>query len=71
MPHASYSLQRAFWPIWKWEADYHGEMSSVGYALSKASARWAARGWLRARGGEGTRRRLTGEFPETTRIAAE
>lgn len=50
MPFASYSVRRAGWPLWKWEADYHGEAAAQGYSLTKGAARWAARGWLRNRG---------------------
>lgn len=46
MPRASYHLRRAVWPLWKWEADYDGAAVRRGYALSKASARRAARSWL-------------------------
>jgi hypothetical protein len=53
VPHASYSVRRLVWPVWKWEADYRGEATARGYRLSKNGARWAARRWLRNRRGPG------------------
>jgi hypothetical protein len=65
MPHATYNLRRPVWPIWKWEADYHGELTAQGYALSKRSARWAARCWLRSR-----RRPIAAETRVPNKLAA-
>ena len=50
MAFASYSVRRTVWRVWKWEADYRGEAEARGYSVTKAAARWAARGWLRSRG---------------------
>jgi hypothetical protein len=48
MPHASYRVHRVAWLFWRWEADHRGRASRRGYALSRLSARWAARSWLRS-----------------------
>jgi hypothetical protein len=47
MPYASYQICRLTGPVWRWQACHHGELSNVGYVLSKAAARRAARTWLR------------------------
>ena len=47
MAFASYSVRRAVWPLWRWEASYCGEATARGYSMTKMSARRAARGWLR------------------------
>lgn len=46
MPYLNYTVSRAFGPIWKWEAFYHGEASAQGYRLTRDAARKSARGWL-------------------------
>jgi hypothetical protein len=48
MAYASYRLHRIGWVAWRWVADYRGERSCRGMALTERSARSAARSWLQA-----------------------
>lgn len=47
MQYADYTVRRLAWPVWRWQANYYDEVAGGGYAFSRASARRAARSWLR------------------------
>lgn len=48
MAYASYRLHRIGWVAWRWVAEYRGELSGKGVALTEGAARAAARAWLQA-----------------------
>ena len=48
MAYANYRLHRIGGLCWRWVAEWHGESTKTGLALSERAARWAARSWLRS-----------------------
>jgi len=47
VPYASYNLALLMGLIWRWEVEIDGAPVRRGLALSKDSARWAARNYIR------------------------
>jgi len=47
LSYSHYRLWRTWWFVWRWEATYRDDTNASGLALGKASARRAARTWLR------------------------
>ena len=43
MPFPSYTVRRTFWPLWAWTANLQDGSVERGLAVSKATAREAAR----------------------------
>ena len=41
-------MRRAFWFLWRWDAEHPAIGRAGGYATSKSTARWYARAWVRS-----------------------